>query len=311
MSARQAIQSETLVLAFLASIAEEKPTATTRVDAAKRALNFVRAVAGLPSLDQNFNIRMLAKATRGRRAVTVRQSPHLPVSFLHCLVSSWGFSGTWWKRQIALMTIVAFCTMGRGDEICSCLRHGIAWVLQSGRLVTHSDFTPGHHCQDKQCTRRGCVRGFLVLFPSRKNRQNSPSWIPVASAAAVRLMSAHLRWLNQDKGVPHRHLFIPRRANRSSGRRVYSGPLNPSAAMSVESFRDLLRQGISECCNLDKAIAARYGTHSPRLGAVQLLRKHGVPAELRQQMGQWMSKQVALRYLQLTPGEQFDVLQAF
>ena len=80
--------------------------------------------------------------------------------------------------------------------------------------------------------------------------------------------------------------------------------------MQVASFRKLLRQSIVECCDVPAEIAQEYGTHSPRLGAIQLLRKQNVPAELRQQMGQWMSKKVALRYLQLSPSEQFDILQA-
>ena len=172
---RDAIQDERLILAFLAAVARENPRAKTRVDAAKRALNFLRAIADLPPLDRNVSIRMLAKATRGRRVATVRQSPHLPVSFLHCIVSEWGTQGDWWERQIALMILLAFCSIGRGDEICACLRSGIAWVLQNGRIVTDNKFVPGHHCRNKQCTRPGCVCGFLLLFPSRKNRQNSPS----------------------------------------------------------------------------------------------------------------------------------------
>ena len=308
---RSFIQDEQLILAFLASVAKEQPRATSRVDAAKRALNFVRDVAGLRPLDKNINIRMLAKATRGRRAVTVRQSPHMPVSFLHCMISGWGSSHIWWQCQVVLMILLAFCSVGRGDEICSCLRRGVAWVLQSGRVITDESFRPEHHCKDKNCRRQNCVRGFLILFPSRKNKQNSPSWVPVASAAAVRLMTSHLDWLDSTYPTGCRHLFLPRRSSRASGRRTYSAPLNPNARMSVQTFRNLLRQCIVQCCGLDPSLAAEYGTHSPRLGAIELMRKHGVPAELRQQMGQWMSQQVALGYLQLYPGEQFDVLQAF
>ena len=77
---------------------------------------------------------------------------------------------------------------------------------------------------------------------------------------------------------------------------------------TMDSFRKLLRQAVVECCELPIQIAAEYGTHCPRLGAIELLHKHGVPAELHQQMGQWMSQSVSLRYLQLPSGEQFDVL---
>ena len=86
--------------------------------------------------------------------------------------------------------------------------------------------------------------------------------------------------------------------------------MSPVVRMDVGSVRALLRQAISECCDIPAHFAAEYGTHRPRLGAVELLRRHNVPAELRQQMGQWMSQSVALRYLQLPAGEQFDVLHA-
>ena len=289
-------------------MARDQPRARTRVDAAKRALNFVRAIAGLPTLDDNISVRMFCKAARNRRVATVRQSPHMPVAFMHCIVTSWGGGGIWWQRQIALMIIIAVCSIGRGDEVCACVRVGIAWVLQDGTLVIDNSFRPGHHCRDKNCRQPSCVRGFLLLFTTRKNSQSAPSWIPIGSASAIKMLSDHLRWLDQ---LPsrHRHLFLPRRPIRRKGVRQYAAPSDPNAKIHVDSFRKLLRQSIVECCGVSPAVAKEYGTHSPRLGAIQMLRRHGVPAELRQQMGQWMSQKVALRYLQLTPGEQFDILQ--
>lgn len=109
---RDAIQNEELILAFLASVARSQPVARTRVDATKRALNFLRAVANLPSLDSNIDVRMLAKAARSRRVATVHQSPHLPISFIHCMMSSWGVRGSWWQRQTILMILIAFCSIG-------------------------------------------------------------------------------------------------------------------------------------------------------------------------------------------------------
>ena len=306
-----AVADDELILAFLAHVAAEQPKAKTRVDAAKRAINFVRTIAGLTSLDSIVSIRMLAKATRARSATSVRQSPHMPTSFLHCIMNDWGISDIWWRRQIILMVFLAFCSIGRGDEVCSCLREGIAWVLQDGSTVTSRSFRPGHHCNDKACTQPNCVRGFLILFPSRKNHQHKPSWIPIASASAVSLMSRHLTWLdNNNLPFAWKYMFLPRSSVRCAGKRVYSVPMSPTARMDVGSFRTLLRQAITECCGVPVHLAAEYGTHSPRLGAVELLRKHNVPAELRQQMGQWMSQSVALRYLQLPAGEQFDVLHA-
>ena len=189
-----AIDDTELILAFLGAVAREMPEAKTRVDAAKRALNFVRAVADLPPLDENISVRLLAKSARNRKSSTVKQSPNMPVSFLHCMMEDWGVSDIWWKIQTVLMTFLAFCSLGRGDEVCACLRTGIAWVLQDGSIAHDDNFIPGHHCKNKQCKRANCVRGFMILFPSRKNSQSTPSWIPIASAAAVKLMVQHLEW---------------------------------------------------------------------------------------------------------------------
>ena len=43
---RRAVQSSRVVLAFLARVAREKPKTKTCVDAAKRAVNFLRSLAG-------------------------------------------------------------------------------------------------------------------------------------------------------------------------------------------------------------------------------------------------------------------------
>ena len=85
---------------------------------------------------------------------------------------------------------------------------------------------------------------------------------------------------------------------------------NPSqdSHMSPNSFRTILRNALVECCDLSSARAALFGTHSPRIGAVEELRRCGVPQELRQQLGGWMSRSVALSYLQLDAGAQFDIL---
>ena len=265
----------------------------------------------MPSLDSNISIKMLAKSVRSRKASSVRQSPQMPVSFLHCIMCDWGLCTVWWRRQTVLMIFLAFCSLGRGDEVCSCLREGIAWVLQDGSTVSSAAFRPGHHCNDRSCKHDKCVRGFLILFPSRKNHQHKPSWIPIASTATVRLMTEHLSWLDNHK-LPFKwkHMFLPRASVRCAGKRKYSVPMSPTAHMDVNSLRKLIRQAVTECCDVPPHVAAEYGTHSPRLGAVELLRKHNVPAELRQQMGQWMSREVALRYLQLPASEQFDVLHS-
>ena len=64
------------------------------------------------------------------------------------------------------------------------------------------------------------------------------------------------------------------------------------------------------CCGIKVSHAEEFGTHSNRIAAIEILRRRGVPRELRQQLGDWMSKSTALRYMQLTPGAKFDILDS-
>ena len=79
--------------------------------------------------------------------------------------------------------------------------------------------------------------------------------------------------------------------------------------MSVDSFRAIIRQALIECCNLTATQAGEFGTHSLRVGAIELLRSRGVPAETRQQLGGWMSATSAIGYLQLPVTAQFNMLR--
>ena len=122
-------------------------------------------------------------------------------------------------------------------------------------------------------------------------------------------MAAHVDWLDRVRGATHGCLFPARVLARRSRRRVYNPAVAPDSAMSVHSLRLLTRQALVECCSLTQAQADRYGAHSFRVGAVELLRRRGVPSEVRQQLGGWMSADVALGYLQLPVSAQFNVLR--
>ena len=78
--------------------------------------------------------------------------------------------------------------------------------------------------------------------------------------------------------------------------------------MSTDTLRALLRRALVECCGLTHEQAAEFDTNSPRIGVMEELMKCGVPDELRQQLGNWMSERVALSYLQLNPLAKFDIL---
>ena len=73
-------------------------------------------------------------------------------------------------------------------------------------------------------------------------------------------------------------------------------------------MRKLIRLALVECCGLSTQQASHFGTHSLRIGAMEILRSKGVPAELRQQLGGWISAVSALGYLQLPVTAQFNIL---
>ena len=114
-------------------------------------------------------------------------------------------------------------------------------------------FRPSHHCKHKD------------WLSATQLRMRLPDPVTVTSAAAVGLMASHLYCLDSTYPAGCRHLFLPRRSTRSSDRRVYSAPLNPTARMmSVRTFRNLLRQCSVQCWGLFASAAAEYGTRHPQ-----------------------------------------------
>ena len=305
---RVAVMSNRVTLAFLANVVRHRPKETTSVKAAKRALNFLRSLCGSPSLDEDPNIRLLARAARNSVARTVRQSPGMPVSFLRVIYGVWGSSRVWWQRMVALMALLGLCTVARGAEVVSCLREGMAWVRHDGTQVRSPYFVPVLTAGPLGPDPESRVKGFMVLLPSRKNRQASPTWIPVIATAVISLMAVHVGWLDSVRGPRCGCLFPARVSARRAGRRVYVPASDHNAAMSVDSFRRLLRQALVQCCGITQSQASQYGTHSLRIGAVEYLRSVGVSAEVRQQLGGWMSASSALGYLQLPISAQFNIL---
>lgn len=302
-----AASSTPVVLAFLASVAADNPRVPSRVNAAKRALNLVRSLTGKAPVDDAVDVQLLTKAASRAVSDPHGQSSAIPVIFIAKIVARWGVSSVWWKRQLALMALVALCILARGADIHSCTRKGITWIKNDGTTYRGSK-KPTRHCHNKHCKRKNCVRGFLILLPFRKNRQSQPTWMPVAERSAVRMMADHLSWLDENSCQSDK-LFIARKVGRHHRKITFPPNLSSTSSMSTQSFRTILRQAIQECCGMSSAHASKYGTHSFRIAAMELLRKRGVSAELRQQMGDWMSPKVALRYLQLDATAQFDILE--
>jgi hypothetical protein len=302
-----AVASDRIALAFLARTAKEDPKAKTRVDSAKRAVNFLRSLIEVRLLERDPNVRLLARSARNAIARTVRQSPAFHAAFVKAILMCWGNSPTWWRRQGALMVVLAICTVARGAEITGCRRDGISWVRPDGTQVRTDRFSPINALNTSGLALLNSLRGFLILFPARKNKQSTPTWVPVISGTAITLLAQHLQWLDNHLPGEGGALFPARKPSRAGGFRHYAP--STKSPMSVNAFRKLLRLALVECCGLTPEQAKEFGTHSLRIGAIELLRQKGVPAAVRQQLGGWMSAISAIGYLQLPVGAQFNLLR--
>ena len=95
-----------LALDFLAQVADEG-AGVMRPHAAVRAIDFVHRLLGVPELKADPRTRMLLEGVR-------RANPRLPVGalpfppfMLAAVAARWGSSRCWWKRMVALMTLLA------------------------------------------------------------------------------------------------------------------------------------------------------------------------------------------------------------
>ena len=304
-----ALLSDELATGFLARVQREQPRAKTRVTAAKRALNLLRALGNTGPLDDNIRVRFLARSAANAVVSTVRKSPPAPLDFIRAITEKWGSAPEWWKRQVTLMILASMCAIARAGGSCECLKHGLSWVRADGTLEHDSRFIPPTICHNMRCVKPSCVRGLLLLLPFRKNKQSTPSWMPILERNTLRILCEHLRFLRRER-VTSAHLFVPRRKRIVRGVHVFVPATNSPTPMTPNQLRSLFRQAIVECCGLTPTQAAMFGTHSVKNGAVEALRASGVQSETRRQLGDWMSPAVALSYLQLNPNAQFSLIRS-
>ena len=89
---------------------------------------------------------------------TKKQSPALLAIYVATIVRTWGRSKIWWKRQVALMILISFCTLARGAGMVSCLREDYEWVRKDDTLIRNSlTFTPQQLCNAKECSHPTCL----------------------------------------------------------------------------------------------------------------------------------------------------------
>ena len=81
-----AVKSNRIALAFLARVARERSATTTCVDAAKRAVNFLRAFAQVQPLNKDPSIKLLSRSACSRKCAD-RESQRYLTLLTHAQVS--------------------------------------------------------------------------------------------------------------------------------------------------------------------------------------------------------------------------------
>lgn len=234
-----------LALDFLAHVADENK-GRSRVQAAVRAINFIRGIMKIPTLSDDPRVAML-------REGVLRTHPHAPKGalpfppvLLFAIADVWGNSTTWWKRMVALLLVICFLSLLRGAGVLTVPNGTVVWVYN----LTESDKLPPPGTQHS---------GALLLVPARKSAQIAPSRVPVAAGRATILLAAHVRW--RTRHTRHNPFLFPSRAPYNHrGRTAWRA--NPHNRMSASSFATLMRLALQEVCGLTKAQADKFTVHS-------------------------------------------------
>ena len=277
-----------LALKFLAATADENK-GRTRVAAALRATNFVRRLVGITPLSDDPRIPMLREGVQRMHPHAPSGAIPFPVKLLVAIVTQWGASHKWWKRMVAAVTAVAFLSLLRGAGVLTIPNRTVTWVrdLHESRVPP----PPG-----------APLSGALLLIPSRKSSQSSPSWVPIRSGIATEALAAHVRWRNAH-AAENPFLFPSRRLSKISGRRPVWVPHN-SNRLSQASLATLIRQALVQVCGLSEKQAARFTVHSLRVGGINYYKRIGVAIGMRAQIASHKSLVTSRKYLRMLPVEQ-------
>lgn len=145
------------------------------------------------------------------------------------------------------------------------------------------------------------ISGALLLVPSRKSSQSSPSWVPIRHGVATEHLSAHVRWHdNHATGNPF--LFPSRRMQRLKRRRPIWAP-HESNPLSYTSLLTLMRQALMQVCGLSAQQASRFTVHSLRVGGINYYKRIGVSIGMRAQIASHKSLVTSRKYLRMLPVE--------
>ena len=287
------MRDDSLSLEFLAMIADEQK-GRTRVNAAARAIEFVRKVMGIRPLSDDPRTALLKRGVLRYNPAKPKGAVPFPAIAVIAIAQAWGHSKSWWQRAVALAIYLAFVALLRGAELLAIPRRGLTWVSPAGE-TTNPSHIPANHT------------GVALLLPRRKTKQTEWSWTTVRAGKVTRLLSRHARWLRSQKARP-RYLFPSRTARFRGGKRRWFP--NKGRRMSTATLLNLTRRALREVCGLSATQARRFTVHSLRVGGINYYRSLGVSTELRAQLADHMSLASSLRYLRLRPADQIDILSS-
>ena len=280
-----------LALDFLAAVARQR-RGRTCVQAAVRALDFIRPILGIPPIKGDPRIALFLAGVQRSNPHVPKGARPFPAVMVLAIASAWLPSRVWWKRMVACMVLVSFLALIRGAGIRTVPSAGVTWVWGI-REFCNPVTIPSKHS------------GVILLIPKRKSSQSTPSWVPLRAGKATVALAQHVRWLRT--GAPgNKFLFPARTPCFRRGKRSWRP--HASNGISAPSFTRLARKALSEVCGLTTADAKKYSIHGLRVGGINFYRKRGVSVSLRAQMADHKSIETSRRYLRLLPHEQFATL---
>ena len=288
---RSTVASLDVCLEFLAEIVSQHK-GRTRVVAAARALDFVRAIFGWSLLKTDPRTALLKRGVLRLHPHKPRGAVPFPAVAMAAIGSKWGRSQCWWKRMVATIIVVAFVALLRGAGILSIPRKGVTWVVHQHEFMD-PPVVPGNHT------------GVLLLLPFRKSSQTQPSWVPLQAGLATSLLSRYVRW--RRRHAKTNSFLFPSRPRRYRGKNRTWSP-NRTNPLSTSSLCSLMRKALHEVCGLSAAQAARFTVHALRVGGINYYRSIGVPIGMRALIASHKSLVTSRRYLRLLPAQQIQDL---
>ena len=280
-----------IALEFLAMVADENK-GRTRAAAALRAINFIRALLGIPRLSDDPRAGLLIRGVARYNPHKPKGAVPFPVIAIVAIVQAWGGSPKWWRRMTALAIFVAFVALLRGKGLLGIPSRGVTW-LSGFRETTDPAKLPKRHT------------GAMLLVPQRKTRMTGHSYATLKAGKVTRLLARHVRWLRALPRPP-RFLFPARKKTWRAGKPSWVP--NRTKAMASSSMLFLVRRALCVAGGLSQAQAKRFTMHSLRVGGINYYRMLGVPLELRAQLADHLSLPSSLRYLRMAPHQQVQVL---